>query len=175
MAAPEDGIDQTAAGLAPAAEASDGASASTDKRKQGALDSLFDRLDIAEEEFDDFVIEDDSEIAESVRWLAVARVVYQKKFSHAAFLHQMQIAWNPAREVTLRAVGDNLFVIQCFCLSDWEKVMLRGPWLFRDWSIVLAEYDGMSDPASVALNIIPLWLHVLKLPSAYRRNILWRS
>jgi hypothetical protein len=66
MAVPEDGDDQTAAGLAPAIEASDGASASTDKWKEGALDSLFDRLDIAEEEFDDFVIEDDGEIAERV-------------------------------------------------------------------------------------------------------------
>jgi hypothetical protein len=35
---------------------------------------------------------------------------------------------------------------------------------------VLAEYDGVSDLASVALNIIPLWLHVLKLPSAYRKK-----
>jgi hypothetical protein len=35
---------------------------------------------------------------------------------------------------------------------------------------VLAEYDGVSDLASVALNIIPLWLHVLKLPSAHRKK-----
>jgi hypothetical protein len=34
MAVPEDGDDQTAAGLAPAIEASDGASASTDKWKK---------------------------------------------------------------------------------------------------------------------------------------------
>jgi hypothetical protein len=66
MAAPEDGDDQMAAGLAPVTEASDGAFASTARRKEGALDSLFDRLDIAEEEFDDFVIEDDGEIAERV-------------------------------------------------------------------------------------------------------------
>jgi hypothetical protein len=144
MAAPEDGVDQMEVGLTPATEAFYGASASTDRQKEDALDSLFDRLDIAEEEFDDFVIEDDSEIAESVQWLAVARVVCRKKFSHAAFLHQMQIAWNPAREVTMRAVGDNLFVIQCFCLGDWEKVMLSGPWLFRDWSIVLAEITDSS-------------------------------
>jgi hypothetical protein len=31
-------------------------------------------------------------------------------------------------------------------------------------------HDGLSDPASVALNIIPLWLHVLKLPSAYMKK-----
>jgi hypothetical protein len=66
MAAPEDGVDQMEVGLTPATEAFYGASASTDRQKEDALDSLFDRLDIAEEEFDDFVIEDDGEIAERV-------------------------------------------------------------------------------------------------------------
>jgi hypothetical protein len=153
MATAANGGDPAAADPPPVREASDGASASTDRRKDGPLNSLFDWLDIAEEDFDDFIIDDVAEITESVRWLAGARVICRKRFSHVAFFQQMQIAWNPAREVTMRAVGENLFVIQCFCLGDWEKVMERGPWLFRDWSIVLAEYDGLSDPASVALDI----------------------
>ncbi|KAM0847269.1 hypothetical protein ACQ4PT_055121 [Festuca glaucescens] len=149
-------------------ELSDEASANVGVRKEG-IASMFDRLDIAEEEFDDFVIEDDTEILESTRWLAVACVACLKKFSHEALFQQMQIAWNPAREVKMRAAGENLFVIQCFCLGDWEKVTERGPWLFRDWALVIAPYDGLSDPHAVELEFMPIWLQVHKLPEAYRK------
>jgi hypothetical protein len=51
---------------------------------------MFDRLEIAEEEFNDFVLHEDVvQIAESNRWLAVARVLCPKCFSHEAFCQQM--------------------------------------------------------------------------------------
>ncbi|KAM0858514.1 hypothetical protein ACQ4PT_047785 [Festuca glaucescens] len=87
------------------------------------LDAMFDELDIGEEEFDDFVLDaKDVDLEESTRWLAVARVHCDKRFSHEALFQQMNFAWNPAKSVSIRAAGENRFVIQCVCLGDWEKV-----------------------------------------------------
>jgi hypothetical protein len=76
------------------------ASSSTGVQKERDLDTMFDHLEIGEDEFDDFIIaEDDPVIVEGARWLAVGRVHCAKKFSHEDFFNQMQYAWNPAREV----------------------------------------------------------------------------
>jgi hypothetical protein len=146
-----------------------GASSSQDQ----GIETMFDQLLIEEEEFDDFVIEDDPTLEESTRWMAVARVLIDKKFSHDALFQQMHNAWNPAREITMRAVGENRFVIQCFCLGDWEKVTERGPWLFREWPLIMAPYDGFSDPEQIELNFMPIWVQVHKIPEGYRRRKMW--
>jgi hypothetical protein len=132
---------------------------------------MFELLDLKDDDFDDFVIpEDDEELQASTRWLAVARVVCSKKFSHEAFFQQMNYAWNSAQGIKIRAIGENRFIIQCFCLGDWEKVTEKGPWLFREWAVAIAPYDGFSDAHEVDLNIMPIWLQVHKLPEGYHQE-----
>ena len=97
------------------------------------LECYFDQLDLNKEDFDDVVIEEDNpELEERARWLALARVHTSKGFRPTAFYKEMRAAWNPAQKVRFRPVGPNRFVVQASCLGDWERIMQQCPWLFRN-------------------------------------------
>ncbi|KAF7007051.1 hypothetical protein CFC21_022026 [Triticum aestivum] len=132
------------------------------------LEDFFDQLDLNDEEFNDVEIdEEDPEIKESVRWLALARVHTDKNFSQATFYKDMRAAWNPAQRVRFRPVGPNRFVVQASCLGDWERMMMQGPWLFRNMAVLMCSYDGFTKADDVIFDHMPIWLQVHKLPDPY--------
>lgn len=59
-----------------------------------------------------------------------------------------------AQEVCIRAIEDNLFVLQFFCLGDSEKVMEGGPWVLRGKSVLLALYGGFTKPSAISLHTL---------------------
>lgn len=85
---------------------------------------------------------EDSEKLPSVKWMAAAKLLTTKEFSEASLISTMRAAWNPAREVSFRAIGKNLFVVQAFCLGHLKRIMEEGPWIFRGCALMLEEYDG---------------------------------
>ncbi|XBH77044.1 hypothetical protein VPH35_103581 [Triticum aestivum] len=135
------------------------------------LGDFFDLLDLEGEEFEDLVVdEDDPKINDSVRWLALARVHTAKNFSQAIFFRDMHATWNTAQQVRFRPVGKNLFMVQASCLGDWERIMEKGPWLFRNLDVLLQPYDGFSKTEEIEIFHMPIWLQIHKLPDGYCKN-----
>ena len=60
-----------------------------------------------------------------------------------------------AKEVTFKALGPNLFLVQLHCLEDWSRVMEGSPWLFRGEATVMEEYDGFCNVHAYKLDKIP--------------------
>jgi hypothetical protein len=131
------------------------------------VDSLLRDLKIKDDDFDDLVIDEDVTIDEEPDLLAVARVLTDKSFSSAAFEDTMRFAWALAQKVEFRDVGNNTFILQLSCLGDWKKVVDEGPWLFRNWGIVIQPYDGYSKPSSMILDRLPIWIQIHDIPEVY--------
>ncbi|KAM0825349.1 hypothetical protein ACQ4PT_069621 [Festuca glaucescens] len=144
----------------------DGAS-SSGMKDDGDLEKLMNQLGICDDDLDDVVFEEEGPPVEEIpRWLAVARVHTEAEYSQTWVF--ANIAWGLAQGVKFRAVESNLYVLQFFCLGDWEKVMQGGPWNFRNLPVCIEPYDGFTKPSLIKLNSIPVWIQIHDLPEAFR-------
>jgi hypothetical protein len=125
--------------------------------------------EIEDDEIDDLVFEQEADApVGGIKWMALVKVHTMNYYSSQTFEQHMRVAWSPAREIAFRALEDNMFTIQCFCLGDWLKVTKGGPWLFRQNAITIEEYDGLSAPETIDLNHLAVWVQIHKLPDGYR-------
>jgi hypothetical protein len=112
--------------------------------KDEGINELLERLGFDEDEVDDLIFEEENdEPLEGIKWVALVRVHTTNYFSIQTFEQHMNTAWSPAKEVKFRALENNLFTIQCFCLGDWLKITKEGPWLFRQNTVLIESYDGL--------------------------------
>lgn len=133
------------------------------------VDELLSKLQLNEAEKDEVVLAKvDRENLPAVKWMAAARLLSSKDFSTTSLISTMRSAWNPAREVTFRAIGKNLFVIQAFCLGDWKRIMEEGPWIFRGYALMLEEFDGSTTIPKVIPYRVLGWIQIHKIPHLFR-------
>jgi hypothetical protein len=140
------------------------------KGKTMDVAALLRDLRIGEEDFDDLIIEEEVTVDEEPELLAVARVLTDKTFSGTAFEDTMRYAWSLAKKVDFRDVGNNTFILQLNCLGDWKKVVEEGPWLFRNWGMVIQGYDGYTKPSSLILDKLPIWIQIHDIPEVYLKK-----
>ncbi|KAM0862493.1 hypothetical protein ACQ4PT_045229 [Festuca glaucescens] len=145
------------------------ASASTGVTNQDDVAAMLEKLGPKEDNLDDVVFEEEEKHPdEDARWMAVARVHTESEFSHYCFFKNMRYAWDLAKEVKIRVIEDNLFIMKFSCLGDWEKVMDGGPWVFRGKSVLIAPYDGFPKPSTIELNTVLTWIQIHDLPDGFK-------
>lgn len=133
------------------------------------VDELLKNLKLSEAEQDGVVLAkaDRAKLPE-VKWMAAARLLTTKHFSEQSLIQTMCAAWNTTREVSFRAIGKNLFVVQAFCLGDWKRIMEEGPWIFRGCALMLEVFDGATQIPSVIPSKMQAWIQIHKIPPLYR-------
>ena len=110
-----------------------------------------------------------------VKWMAVAKLLTIKDFSERSLERTMRAAWNAAREVIFRPIGKNLFIVQAFCLGDWNRIMDEGPWLFRDCALMLEKFDGATSVPAVLPNRVQAWIQIHRIPPLYRTEAILKQ
>ena len=142
------------------------------KEKRFDIQELLKNLDLRDSEINDVYLgkEAVASMKQNLRWMAVARVHTLKSFSDVSFREKMESAWGLAREFSFRAVAENLYVLQMFCLGDWLRVTEEGSWLFRQQGVMIEPFDGAVQPETVKLDSLAVWIQIHKIPPLYRNK-----
>ncbi|KAE8812877.1 hypothetical protein D1007_09969 [Hordeum vulgare] len=75
-----------------------------------------------------------------------------------------------AEEIKPKWIGENLFSIQFNCLGDWNKAVHQGPWDFKGYTVIMAEYDGFTNPQKIKLDKLETWAQIHKLPDGFLKS-----
>lgn len=150
--------------------AAEGASSSqAGKKSEIDLEEMMKNMELLDEELDDVVIgkADAQKFEAEARWMAIAHVNTNRSFSSSAFFDNMKFIWGLAQTPKFQEAGENLFIFQLFCLGDWKRVVHGGPWLFRGLGVIIEDYNGKTDPETVALDGLYVWAQIHKIPDMY--------
>ncbi|KAM0837639.1 hypothetical protein ACQ4PT_061506 [Festuca glaucescens] len=137
-----------------------------------SLEDLLESLNLKGEDIEGvFVAKKDVEnLKEEAKWMAVIRLQTTKPFSAMSLKKTLRFAWVPAQEVFFRDIEGNMLLVQASCLGDWERITEQGPWLFRDYGLLVEKYDGSCRAGVVELNRIHAWARIYDVPELYRKK-----
>ncbi|KAM0837413.1 hypothetical protein ACQ4PT_061663 [Festuca glaucescens] len=146
------------------------------KERVFEVDELLKNLNLSEAEMDGVVLAkaDRGSLLE-VKWMAVAELLTVKGFSEQSLEKMMRAAWNAAKEVVFRPIDNNLFIMQAFCLGDWNRIMEEGPWLFSECALMLEKFDGATTTPSVMPNRVQAWIQIHRIPPLYRTEVILKQ
>jgi hypothetical protein len=134
------------------------------------VDELLKNLNLHGEELNEVVLaKEEVRRWPEVKWLAAGTILTRKSFSMQSLKNTLQAAWNPAQEVKFHEIEPNLFVMQAFCLGDWNRIMDDGPWLFRGCALMAEAFDGAAVKPPTP-NRVQVWAQIHKIPPLFRNN-----
>ncbi|KAE8792328.1 hypothetical protein D1007_33114 [Hordeum vulgare] len=147
-----------------------GSSSRSGWKDEEDLEEMLKNMELLDEELEDVVFEKEQaqQFWEEVPWLPIARVNTDRPLSSSSFFDTMKFVWGFAQMPKFREAGSNKFIFEMFCLGDWKKVIHGGPWIFRNYGVVIEDYDARTDLEEYALDGMYVWAQIHKVPDLYR-------
>ena len=131
-----------------------------------SLEELWSRLSLTEEEQNEVVVEKE--------WIDEASVVGKKcllgkiLLSRAVNIEAMRNVflkiWRLKSDLSIREVGDRLFLLHFEDELEKDRVFQKQPWSFNKSLIVLNEFDGLTHPNTVNMEWCTFSVQIHGLP-----------
>jgi hypothetical protein len=74
--------------------------------------------------------------------------------------------WTPQGKITLKVLGENLFIIEFEKVEDKYQVLEWRPWVFDGNLFSVADFDGVAQLSTIEFEKVALWVRMLNLPLA---------
>ncbi|XVF05112.1 hypothetical protein REPUB_Repub05bG0143600 [Reevesia pubescens] len=130
------------------------------------LEELLPKLSLLEEEKGLIVVEDDwieDSVRESQRCL-MGKLWTKKGVNTKVMRQTLMKIWRVSKGMTLREVGDKIYIFSFEDNIEKERALLSQPWTFNKALLVLGEVDGFTTPDKMKLDWCPFWVQAYGLP-----------
>lgn len=71
--------------------------------------------------------------------------------------------WQPGQGVAISKMEENKFLVQFFHAWNMERVYQGGPWLFKNYMMVLQKLKFMEEPLTILMNEAEIWVQIHQL------------
>jgi hypothetical protein len=68
--------------------------------------------------------------------------------------------WCPARGISCKDLGDNVFLISFNQASGLRRALEDGPWMISKELLVVTEYDEAKSVDELDFSFVPIWMRV---------------
>lgn len=106
----------------------------------------------------------DDEMKQVVQWTILARFYSMRVPNHSALFEDISKACRRRSDMSYKSLHDNLFIINFKAEGDYKFVIQGGPWLHKGDALLVAEFDGLTCPSEVSLDVVTIWIRIYDLP-----------
>lgn len=132
------------------------------------IESRMGTIGIEDEENEAFVLDGDiDESANKYELCLVGHLLTEKSINVKAMKSKIADVWRPAMGLSIKEIGQNLFLFQFYRKEDLQWVLKGGPWSFDNAMVALERIEAGQNPASIKPNYINIWIQIHNLPVGY--------
>lgn len=117
--------------------------------------------DLEEEEFEYDLEEEEPARGVKKKWFAVVRYYSSCVAKSKIMFAELS---NVSGDVSSRVLGDNRFMLEFTSESSLNYVLRGGPWTFKEDTLIVVRYDGLSRLFEVIIESIPIWIRIYDIP-----------
>ena len=130
------------------------------------MEELWKKFSLSEEEKGVLSVDyqDVERSKEHTQFSLLFRLQTNKEFNKEAFKSTLQKLRKGPHRVTIKEVGNNLFLAVFVTEEHMMDVLDRSPWSFDKRLVLLKRFEGDLSPSNVKFQWSPFWIRVFNIP-----------
>ena len=126
---------------------------------------MISRLHLTAEESDALEVADDIEEGLATSDSAIIGKVLSQGVLHIqTIMSALKPAWGNPKGLTMKSVGDNLFIAEFGLKRDRDRVLEGSPWTVGKRAVLTQEFDASMRPGDIHFEEMSIWVRIKNLP-----------
>ncbi|KAF3949714.1 hypothetical protein CMV_024449 [Castanea mollissima] len=130
------------------------------------LEELWKKITFSEEEKGALSVnaQDVARSKEQAQFSLLFKLQTNREFNKEAFKSTIQQLWRGSQRVTIKDVGNNIFLAIFGTEEHMNDILDRSPWSFEKKLVMVKRFTNDPSPENVSFQRSPFWIRVFNIP-----------